>query len=392
MKNDFVLHKSLVLFMAVVCGITVANLYYMQPLLSQVGSTFHVSQSGAGALVTITQVGYAFGLFFFVPLGDIRERRMLIVKMLLFVVVSLLAVSFSISYGMLLVSCFLVGFTTIVPQLIIPYAAHLSEPDERGKIIGIVTSGLLIGILLSRTFSGLLGSTFGWRKVYLFAAVLILILAFFIRKLFPASKPASKIAYKDLLISIGPLIRKQRVLRESSINGALMFGSFSAFWTSLIFLLETPTYKMGAREAGLFGLFGITGALAAPIIGKLADKKSPRFTVGIGIIFASLSYICFLFLGFKLWGLMIGVVLLDLGNQNGQVSNQARVQALGDEIRSRNNTVFMVSYFAGGALGSFLGTLGFQHFGWYGVCFVGITFQILAVIFHFLVYKKAEIN
>jgi Major Facilitator Superfamily. len=167
-----------------------------------------------------------------------------------------------------------------------------------------------------------------------------------------------------------------------------MFGSFSAFWTSLIFLLETPIYRMGTREAGLFGLVGVAGALAAPLIGKAADTKSPRFTVGIGVILSTLAYLCFSLFGYNIWGLIIGVIVLDLGNQCGQVSNQARVQALGDSTRSRNNTVFMFSYFIGGAAGSFLGTFCWQHYGWYGVCMVGLAFQFAALITHFLIYRK----
>ena len=158
----------------------------------------------------------------------------------------------------------------------------------------------------------------------------------------------------------------------------------------MVFLLETPHYRMGAREAGLFGFAGVAGALAAPLIGKAADQKSPRFTVGIGVILSTLAYLFFSFFGFHIWGLIVGVVVLDLGNQCGQVSNMARVQALGDRARSRNNTVFMFSYFIGGAAGSFLGTLSFQNFGWYGVCAVGLAFQLAAILIHFLVYRRQE--
>lgn len=387
-ENQFVMTKSLVLLMAVICGVTVANLYYIQPLEAQISAAFQVSQNMAGIAAMLTQVGYALGLLLFVPLGDMCERRSTILRMLILVAVSLLTAGLSPSYPVLLIAMFAIGITTIVPQLIVPYAAHLSPPKEQGKIIGYVMSGLLIGILLSRTFSGLVGAALNWRAVYLFAALFIVILSVLIRLFFPESRPSSNISYLELLKSIPGLVKKERTLREAALNGFFMFGSFSAFWTSLIFLLETPIYNMGTREAGLFGLAGVAGALAAPMIGKTADKKSPRFTVGIGVILSTFAYLCFTLFGYNIWGLIIGVIVLDLGNQCGQVSNQARVQALGDSARNRNNTVFMFSYFIGGAAGSFLGTLCWQHYGWFGVCMVGLSFQFAALIAHFLIYRN----
>ncbi|AKX94675.1 MFS transporter [Moorella thermoacetica] len=391
-EKQFIMTRSFILLMAVVCGVSVANLYYIQPLEGQISTTFHVSQSAAGIAAMLTQVGYAFGLLLFVPLGDMCERRSLILHMLLLVAISLLTAGLSPCYPVLLIAMFAVGITTIVPQLIVPYAAHLSRPEEQGEIIGYVMSGLLIGILLSRTFSGLVGAALNWRAVYLFAAGFIIILLVLIRCFFPESQPSSKISYQELLKSIPGLVKRERPLREAALNGFFMFGSFSAFWTSLIFLLETPIYRMSTREAGLFGLAGVAGALAAPLIGKAADTKSPRFTVGIGVILSTLAYLCFSLFGYNIWGLIIGVIVLDLGNQCGQVSNQARVQALGDSTRSRNNTVFMFSYFIGGAAGSFLGTFCWQHYGWYGVCMVGLAFQFAALITHFLIYRKQKFD
>ncbi|OXT08907.1 putative MFS family arabinose efflux permease [Thermohydrogenium kirishiense] len=384
----FVMTRSFIILMAIVCGVSVANLYYIQPLEAQIAATFHVSQGAAGIAAMMTQIGYACGLLLFVPLGDICERRSLILRMLLFVDISLLAAALSPCYLLLLFAMFTMGITTIVPQIIVPYAAHLSPPEEQGKVIGDVMSGLLIGILISRIFSGLIGAVLTWRAVYLFATGLIMILMILIRYYFPKDQPSSQISWGELLKSIPYLIKSERTLRESAINGFFMFGSFSTFWTSLIFLLETPVYHMGTKEAGLFGLAGIAGALAAPLIGKGSDIKSPRFTVGIGVILSTLAYLCFSLFGYYIWGLIAGVIILDLGNQCGQVSNQARVQALGDSARSRNNTIFMFSYFIGGAIGSFLGTLCWQHYGWYGVCMVGLTFQLAAIITHFLIYRR----
>lgn len=343
-KESFELNKFIIFIMALTCTVTVANLYYCQPLLGQIAKSFNVTEANAGFVVTLTQVGYALGMLFLVPLGDIKERKKLIIEMLLLVSVFLFAAFISRNYYVLLVTSFLIGFTTIVPQLIVPFAAHLSKPEERGQVIGNVLSGLLIGILLSRVFSGIIGDILGWRNVYLIASLLMVSFLFIIVFLFPKSKPTSKISYKKLIFSMWGLIKREKVLREASINGALMFGSFSIFWTALVFLLESKVYNMGSKEAGFFGLVGIVGALAAPVVGKVADKKTPRFAVGFAIIFSTIAYVCFWGMGYKIYGLVIGVILLDLGNQTGQVSNQARVQAISDQERSRINTVFMVSY------------------------------------------------
>jgi predicted MFS family arabinose efflux permease len=287
---------------------------------------------------------------------------------------------FSSNIFILSFSSFLIGFTSIIPQLIIPLAAQLSDPKQRGQIIGTIMSGLLIGILVSRTVSGLIGSYFGWRTVYLIAAITMFILMIILRKLVPLCNPTSNIKYTELLKSLIYLIKTEPILRKTSLIGALMFSAFSAFWTSLIFLLESPNYNMGSEAAGLLGLVGISGALAAPIVGKMADKKGPRFAIGISIVVVIIAYLIFLMFGFKIWGLILGIVFLDLGVQACNVSNQAIVQALNEETRNRLNTIYMVSFFLGGALGSFLGTYSYSHLGWYGVCIFGLVTQIIVII------------
>lgn len=386
-KNDFkkskpALSNLLIMVMAIACGLTVANLYYIQPLLAAIANTFKVSEISVGSAAMLTQIGYAVGMILILPLGDIKERRNLITVMLLLSTVSLGSMFFSNNISMLLLSSFAVGFTSIIPQLIIPLAAQLSDSNERGQTIGKVMSGLLIGILASRTFSGVLGGYFGWRMVYIIAAFMMIILMFALRKLIPVCKPVSSAKYNELLVSLLQLIKSESVLREASINGAMMFAAFSAFWTSLTFLLESSHYYMGPQAAGLFGLVGISGALAAPLVGRLADKKGSRYVIGICIIVVILSYVFFLFLGFKVFGLILGVILLDLGVQSSNISNQTRVQSLNEEMRNRINTIYMVSFFIGGALGSFIGAYSYQHFGWYGVCIFGITTQIIAIINH----------
>ena len=381
-KSDYKLSDFLVLVMAVASGVTVANLYYIQPLLVEISNSFHVTQVSVGFVAMLTQIGYALGMLFILPLADIREKRSLIITMLLCSACSLMLMHFSLNITVISIAAFAVGFTSVVPQLLVPFAAQLADPKERGKIIGSVMSGVLIGILVSRTFSGLVGEYWGWRTVYLIAAALMIILAIFLNRLLPICPPTSNMIYKDLFNSMASLTKSLPILKEASLNGALMFAAFSAFWTSLVFLLESPHYHLGADAAGLFGLVGVTGALAAPIVGRIADKRNPRFTVGIGIIAVILSYLCFFAFGFKLWGLIIGVILLDFGVQTCQISNQARVHALNDAARNRINTVYMVSYFIGGALGSYLGSFSYAHFAWYGVCFLGVLTQLLAVVIH----------
>ncbi|WP_238901133.1 MFS transporter [Clostridium sp. YIM B02500] len=383
-----ILTKLLILVMSIACGLTVANLYYIQPLLGDIAKTFHVDQLSIGFAATLTQIGYAIGMIFILPLGDIKEKRNLIVIMLLFSVISLMSMFFSSNIYILTISSFAVGFTSIIPQLIIPLAAQLSNPQQRGQTIGTIMSGLLIGILLSRTVSGILGSYLGWRIVYLIAAIMMFALMLILRKLIPLCNPISDIKYSELLKSMIHLIKTEPTLRESSLNGALMFSAFSAFWTSLIFLLESSHYNMGAEAAGLLGLVGVSGALAAPLVGKVADKRGSRFAIGICIVVVIVSYLLFFLFGFKIWGLVLGVILLDLGVQSCNVSNQARVHSLNEETRNRLNTIYMVSFFLGGAFGSFLGSYSYSHFGWYGVCTFGIITQILALIIH-NISKKA---
>lgn len=380
--RDFVLSRSLVFLMSAATGITVANLYYIQPLLAELAKTFHVSQSTIGFAAMLVQAGYALGMLLIVPLGDMKERRSLIVWMLVLAAGALVFTSFAANIWMLLFASLLVGLTSVVPQLIVPFAAHLAPPGERGKVVGTVMSGLLIGILLSRTFSGVVGDRFGWQLVYQAAAVMMIFLVFLLRKVLPESRPSSRIQYVQLLKSLWGLFRENPVLREASYNGALMFGTFSAFWTTLVFFLRSPVYNLGTEAAGLFGLVGVFGALTASVVGRIVDKKSPRFTIGLAIILSMLSYICFFFLGYRIWGLVSGVILLDIGTQTAQISNQARIYAMGGEIRNRVNAVYMVSYFIGGGLGSLIGSFSWGLLKWPGVCLVGLTLQFIATVVH----------
>ncbi|WP_297422407.1 MFS transporter [Clostridium sp.] len=383
--KEFEMSRFLIILMSIASGASAANLYYSQPLLEEFSRFFNVSSTMIGITAMLIQIGYALGLVFIVPLGDIKERRSLIMTMLFCSTIALLSLSLASNIWWLLASSLLVGLTSVTPMLIVPLAAHLAKPVERGQIIGNVMSGLLIGILLSRVFSGIIGSTLGWQAVYRIAAVMMALLIVIFNLWLPKSLPPDTVmSYGKLLSSLVGLLRNQPILREASLVGAMMFATFSAFWTALSFLLKSPIYNLGAQAAGMFGLVGVVGALAASIVGRVADKKSPRFTLTIAIIFSALSYICFWIFGYQMWGLISGVILLDLGIQSGQISNQARINALDATARSRNNAVYMTFYFCGGALGSLLGTFFWGLLGWTGVCMIGIIFQIIVATVHIL--------
>lgn len=380
--KEFEISRFLIMLMSVASGVSAANLYYSQPLLEEFSRFFNVSSTMIGIAAMLIQIGYALGLVFLVPLGDIKERRGLIITMLFCSTIALLSLSLASNIWWLIVSSLLVGLTSITPMLIVPLAAHLAKPVERGRVIGNVMSGLLIGILLSRVFSGIIGSTLGWQAVYRIAAAMMVLLILIFNLWLPKSLPNTVMSYEKLLKSLVSLLKNQPVLKEASLIGAMMFATFSAFWTALSFLLKSPVYNLGAQAAGLFGLVGVVGALAASIVGRVADKRSPRFTLTIAIILSTLSYICFLIFGYQMWGLICGVILLDLGIQSGQISNQARINTLDAAARSRNNAVYMTFYFCGGALGSLLGTFFWGLFGWSGVCTAGIIFQAIAATIH----------
>ncbi|MGP0584262.1 MFS transporter [Paenibacillus timonensis] len=373
------LSRFLVLTLAVTAGIAVANLYYIQPLLAEIAAAFHVTQAQVGYAATLTQVGYALGMLMILPLADIREKKSLILFMLLCSAGALLFLAFAWNSAVLSIASFAVGFTSIVPQLIVPLAAQLADPKERGRIIGTVMSGLLIGILVSRTFSGLVGEYLGWSAVYFIASGLMILLAGFLTFRLPKSPSTTTAGYGALFRSMASLIKDLPLLREASLNGGMMFAAFSVFWTTLSFLLAEPRFGLGPDAAGLFGLIGVVGALAAPVAGRMADRRSPRFTIGIGMGAVILAYVCLLGFGYVLAGLVVGVILLDLGVQSTQISNQARIHAISDEARNRINTIYMVSYFVGGALGSWVGSFSYAHFGWTGVCIAGLLTQLIAV-------------
>ncbi len=376
------MNRTIIWLMAITSGVTAANLYYNQPLLAAIAQSLHASVQDTGLIPTLGQIGYALGNFFIVPLGDLLERRRLIVTMLIGTAIALAAAAVSPTINWLAVASLIIGITTIVPQITVPFAALLASPNVRGKVVGTVMSGLLIGILLARTVSGFVGAELGWRAMYWIASGVMLILAIVLFKVLPRSQPAVILTYQQLMRSMLKLVREP-VLQNTSVTGAMAFGAFSVFWSTLIFLLEQPPYQYGSEVAGLFGLIGVVGAAAAPLAGRLADKKSPRLAVALGLITTALSFLVFWLFGYQLWGLVVGVILLDLGVQVTTVSNQALIYRLPEETHSRLNALFVTFYFVGGAVGSFLGTYSWQLWQWNGVCAAGVLLLLIAFVAFF---------
>jgi predicted MFS family arabinose efflux permease len=366
--------------MAAASGATVANLYYNQPLLADIGRELGATGGSLGLVPTLTQVGYAAGMLFIVPLGDSLERRRVIVTMSMLVTLALVGVALASTLPLLVLASFAVGATTVIPQLLIPFAAHLAPAAQRGRVVGTVMSGLLIGILLSRTAAGFVGAHLGWRAMFWMAAGLMLALAAVLRFVLPAQPPLAAMPYPELLRSLGHLARTEPVLRLHALLGALTFGAFSVFWSTLALYLQSLPEHYGPQVAGLFGVVGVAGALIAPLVGRYADVRGDRRINALAIGVLLLSFGVMWPLGRWLWGMALGVVLLDLGTQANQISNQTRVYSLRPEARSRLNTLYMVTYFAGGAGGSWLGTTAWTHAGWTGVCAAGAALCAVALL------------
>jgi predicted MFS family arabinose efflux permease len=373
------IERRTVAAMSTASAVSVANIYYCQPLLSEIGRSLGVSDHAIGYLPMWTQAGTALGMLAFVPLGDMLPRRGLIVLMCALSAATVAAMALAPNLLLVDAAGFGVGLTTIVAHLILPFAAKLAPPDRRGHVVGTVLSGLLLGILLARVVSGFVGALLGWRAMFWIAAGSMSALALALRFALPYDHPEPGLRYRELIRSIGNLVLTQPVLREAALVGGMLFGAFSSFWATLVFLLATPPYHFGARVAGIFGLVGAVGVLAAPLAGRLTDRKGPELTVTLAILTAIASYAVFYAAGYSIAGLIAGVILLDLGVQAGHVANQTRIYALIPEARSRLNTVYMVTYFLGGAVGSALGAYGWSKRGWAGVCVAGAMQLVVAL-------------
>ncbi|SDL48244.1 Predicted arabinose efflux permease, MFS family [Catalinimonas alkaloidigena] len=374
--TDSKLTSTTLWLMTVGSGLVVANNYYNQPLLGKIAAAFDTTETQAGYIAMFTQLGYAAGLFLLVPLGDMLPRKRLIVFDFVFIIVALLAAALSTSIVQLILISFFIGLTSVVPQLFVPMAAFLAHPARRGKAIGTVMSGLLLGILCSRTLSGFVGEQFGWRAMYYIAAGLMALLWGAVLWLLPEVAPTYRGGYGSLLRSMTQFVKTQPALRLAALRGGLAFGSFSAFWTTLAFLMEGPPFFQGSDTVGVFGLIGAAGALSASVVGKLTDSLDKRKLIGLSFLVITVSWGLLYGLSATYWGLVLGVLLLDVGVQSAHITNQSIVFSLVPSAQNRLNTVYMVTYFLGGALGTWLASLGWQHAGWAGVSGVGLMFAL----------------
>jgi predicted MFS family arabinose efflux permease len=385
------LPRSTLFIMAAAAGICVASIYYNQPLLDQMRETFGASVSQIGWIPTLSQVGYAFGMLFLVPLGDMLERKSLIIIFTLLSACFCGWVALSPNFISVAAASLFLGLASMTPQLIIPFAAHLAADNQRGRVVGTLMSGLLLGILLARTVAGFIGAAWGWRSMFGLAAGVLLVLTIILAMTLPRSEPTFKGRYIDLLKSVVKIFKEQPVLREGALFGAMLFGSFSAFWATLIHLMQTPSFDLGARAVGLFGLLGAVAALVTPWVGSLTDKGDARNATGLMIGVTFFSFIIFAISGQSLIGLAIGVIVMDIGVQAGHLCNQSRIFRLLPDARSRIQTAYMFCYFTGGAFGSFIGSWSWTHYQWIGVCASAMV--MLAVGFsHFLMKRPIKIS
>lgn len=384
------LTPALIALMSIATGLAVASNYYAQPLLDTIASAFGLTVSQAGFIVTAAQLGYAAGLMFIVPLGDMFERRALIVLMTLLSAAGLLITALSSTILWVIIGTALTGLFSVVAQILVPLAATLAEPQKRGKVVGTIMSGLLLGILLARTVAGLLASLGGWRTVYWVASIFMLVMAFILWRALPRYKQQSGLNYPQLLISIISLFTRNATLRTRALLGALSFANFSMLWTSMAFLLAGAPYHYSEAAIGLFGLVGAAGALAANGAGRMVDKGKSSRTTTLGLLLLFASWLPVAFGEYSLWALLVGIVVLDLAVQGVHVTNQTMIYRMMPEARSRLTAGYMTSYFIGGALGSLVSALAYQYAQWVGVSVAGGVLSLLALIIWLMTKKSIE--
>jgi len=381
------LSPSCVGIMAAAGGVAVANLYYNQPMLPDIGRSFGVAADVIAFLPMLTQIGYALGLFLFVPLGDIVDRHQLVLRLLFGIIASQLALAPSLVW--LDVASLTLGMMSAVAQVLVALAAQLSPPQHRGRIIGTLQAGILAGILLARTVSGTVSEHVGWRPMFWLAAAMNLGVLVVLHRVLRRTPPRTPQPYPRLLRSLKDLWRSYPQLRTSSLIGALLFAAFSVFWSTLAFRLREPPFGDGPQVAGLFGLLGAAGAISAPLAGYLTDHRGAGFTVAVGTVATATAFVVFMLAGSSLAMLGLGVVLLDVGIQAAMNGNQSTVLSLAPQATSRANTIYMVIYFVGGALGSYAGGLAWHHFGWPGTTALGLLYCCATVFARFAAWMPA---
>ena len=379
-KTPHVLSPALIALMSLATGMAVASNYYAQPLLDTIARAFTLTPGQAGFIVTAAQLGYAAGLLFLVPLGDMFERRKLIVSMTLLTALGLLITASSHSLAIMILGTALTGLFSVVAQLLVPLAATLAAPEKRGKVVGTIMSGLLLGILLARTVAGLLATLGGWQTVYWVAAGLMIVMALALWRGLPTLKQENHLNYPQILGSIFTLFIGNKLLRTRALLGCLSFANFSILWTSMAFLLASPPFNYSEGVIGLFGLAGAAGALGARPAGSLADSGKSHLTTTAGLLLLLVSWAAIWFGQASVLALIVGILILDLAVQAVHITNQTVIYRVLPEARNRLTAGYMTSYFIGGAAGSLISAAAWQQAGWAGVCGVGAIFAVLNLL------------
>ncbi|MEK4044722.1 MFS transporter [Paenibacillus sp. FSL H8-0048] len=378
--------------LAVSCGLIVANLYYTQTLVGPIGQAIHLSAGATGLIVTLTQIGYVAGLLFIVPLSDIIENRRLTVMSLILVVAALALSVLATNAPLFLAASLLIGLGSVAAQVLVPYASYLATEEDRGRVVGNVMSGLLLGIMFARPIASFMAGLWGWKSIFIVSAVVTALLTLLLSRILPARKPAPGLRYGQLLRSLGTLLTHTPVLRRRALYQASLFGAFSLFWTTVPLHLSSE-FHLSQQGIALFALAGVGGAVAAPIAGRLADKGWTRLLTGLGISLAALSFILAYLLrdssNLTLGLLVLTAILLDMSVSGNLVLGQRAIYSLGNETRGRLNGLFMAIFFIGGAVGSSLGGWAYAYGGWSLTTLIGLALPGLALIY-FLTGKKEQ--
>ena len=381
-ENRQGLSPAVALLFSIACGLAVANVYYAQPLLDSMADEFGFSRAAIGLVITVTQIGYGLGLLFVVPLGDLCDRRQLIVGQSLLSALALLVIAFAPTGAVLLTGMAAAGLLAVVTQVLVAYAAILAGAAERGRIVGSVTSGIVIGILLARTVSGTLSDILGWRSVYILSAVATVVIAALLGKALPRQTvPSIRMSYPRLIGSVFTLFIEEPILRIRATIALLIFSAITMLWTPMVLPLSAPPFSLSHTEVGLFGLAGAMGAIGAARAGRLADRGLAQRTTGISLTLMLASWLPISLLGHSIWGLIVGVVTIDFGLQSVHVANQSLIYRVRPEAQSRLTAGYMVFYSIGCAIGSIVSTVVYARAGWSGVCAAGSAISAIALVF-----------
>ena len=373
-----------IIMMAVIAGAVITNIYCTQPILPLIKASLGVDLAMVDLVAAAALLGFSTGLALLLPLGDRFDRRKLVLAQIACAFVFAIAASVSPGIWALIAASFGLGIVSCVPQQLVPFAAVMSSPHQRGRNVGTVVSGIMVGILLGRTIAGVVGAAFGWRAVYGMEAAFMVPVWIAAAKLLPQGTPSTDLSYGRLLASLWPLARDHRPIRESMIIQALLWACFNAFWVNLAALLATGPWHLGSAWAGGFGIIGAAGAFAASLGGHLSDRRGTRHVIGWSIGIVTLAYLLLSGANYSLTLLVIGVIVLDIGVQAGLVSNQTRAFAVDPKAQGRINSLYMTATFFGGAVGATVSGWLMSRFGWSGIVAFGLALGVIAATIHWI--------